>query len=275
MHSRYLKAGGVRSHYVEAGTGGPPVVLLHGGTPGSSGESGFGPILGPLSEHFRVYAPDGVGGSGDTDPTFPAREGAHARVDQLEAFVDTLCLDPVFLVGSSQGSWVAARYAVLHPDRVKKMCLLGGHTLPSSMGLEIKDPAPKFDGSEATMRLALEGLIWNKSAITDELVASRTAIANRPGAAEARKIFLEGNRRLTKDPNMRLKFDLSYALPRLQVPIAFIWGECDQSAPVELGRKLHALLPNAAFHVVPEAGHQVQIDQPETVARIIAEFFAA
>lgn len=213
-----------------------------------------------------------MGGFGDTDPSVPAREGAHSRVDQLEAFLETLCLDTVSFVGSSQGSWVAAKYALLHPDRVRRMVLLGGHTLPSGMGLLGKDPSPKFDGSEATMRLVLEGLIWNKAQITDELVVQRTVVANRPGAREARQIYLDGHRRLMRDPNLQLKFDIRHSLPKLQVPIRLIWGEHDESAPLEMGRRLHALLPQSELHVVPDAGHQVQIDQPGIVSSLIREF---
>ena len=42
IRSRYVMAGRIRTHYSEAGHNGPPIVLLHGGGAGSSGEAGFG-----------------------------------------------------------------------------------------------------------------------------------------------------------------------------------------------------------------------------------------
>lgn len=64
LRSRYTMAGAVRTHYSESGHNGPPVVLLHGGGAGSSGEAGFGRVMPLLGEKFQVYAPDGVGGYG-------------------------------------------------------------------------------------------------------------------------------------------------------------------------------------------------------------------
>src|SRR5437879_1640813 len=118
LRSRYVMTGDVKTHYSEAGEDGPPVILLHGGGPGSSGEAGFGRMMSFLAGAHRVLAPDGVGGFGETDPAAPCPEGMQSRVDQLEAFMDALCLVQVCLSGNSQGAWVAAKYALEHPDRV-------------------------------------------------------------------------------------------------------------------------------------------------------------
>src|ERR1043166_1426705 len=112
LRSRYVMAGHIKTHYVEAGTNGPVVVLLHGGGPGSSGEAGFGRLIPFLAERFQVYAPDGVGGFGETDLNASVAEGMQSRADQLEAFMDALCLDQICLSGNSQGAWVAAKYAL-------------------------------------------------------------------------------------------------------------------------------------------------------------------
>src|SRR3954447_4231108 len=92
IRSRYVMTGHVKTHYSEAGEDGPPVVLLHGGGPGSSGEAGFGRVMPLISDGYQVYAPDGVGGFGETDPLAPCPEGMQSRVDQLEDFMDALCL---------------------------------------------------------------------------------------------------------------------------------------------------------------------------------------
>jgi pimeloyl-ACP methyl ester carboxylesterase len=131
-----------------------------------------------------------------------------------------------------------------------------------------------YDGSEESMRAFLKTIVWNKNLITDELVKARNDCANRPGAETARKIFQEGQQRLTKDPNLRLKFDMRGTLPKLTIPAVCIWGEDDGFAPVALGRQLEKLLPNIKFHYVANAGHQVQNDQPEIVTNLILEFLS-
>ena len=67
------------------------------------------------------------------------------------------------------------------------------------------------------------------------------------------------------------------SLPALTkvIPTIFVWGENDEFAPPEGGRELEPMLPDVAFHWVPEAGHQAQTDQPEMVTNIIREFMLA
>lgn len=280
LRSRYVMAGHTRTHYVETGLNGPAVVLCHGGGPGASGEAGFGRIMPALAPHFQVYALDGVGGYGETDPHVAASEGAQSRVDHLEAFLDTLCLDQVLLAGNSQGAWVVAKYALEHPDRVRKLMLLGSNTIAQAMGIDTPTTEAgralrAYDGTPESMRRVLEGLIWNKRLITDELVALRTADANRPGAAEARAVFQQGQQRLTRDANLRLKFEMTHTLPRLTIPTLFVWGEDDAFAPVGLAHQLAQRLPQIPFRYVPQAGHQVQTDQPDLLAEMMIEFFSA
>ena len=93
FRSRNVMTGRFRTHYTECGGNGPALVLCHGGGPGSSGEAGFAQLMPTLATQFQVYALDSVGGFGETDPYYPASEGVQSRVDQLEAFMDTLCID--------------------------------------------------------------------------------------------------------------------------------------------------------------------------------------
>jgi 2-hydroxy-6-oxonona-2,4-dienedioate hydrolase len=280
LRSRFVMAGHIKTHYVEAGDNGPVVVLLHGGGPGSSGEAGFGRLIPLLADRFRVYALDGVGGYGETDPSWPASEGTQSRVDQLEAFIDTLCLDDICIMGNSQGAWVAAKYTLEHPDNVRRLFMVASLTIGGAMGLQTPQTEGlkalrSYDGSEASMRYVMESLVFDKSVISDALIRIRNAAANRPGALEARRIADQGQQRLTTDPNLRLKYDMRHTLPNLTVPAMFAWGENDTFAPPELGRELQKLLPNIPFQFIANAGHQAQTDQPEALARLMIQHFSS
>ncbi|HLG68932.1 MAG TPA: alpha/beta hydrolase [Chloroflexota bacterium] len=276
LRSRFVMAGHIKTHYVEAGANGPVVVLLHGGGPGSGGEAGFGRLIPYLAERYRVYAPDGVGGFGETDPSAPADQGTQSRVDQLEAFMDALCLDDACVAGNSQGAWVAAKYAIQHPERVRRLFLVASLTIGGAMGLQTPiteglKALNSYDGTEASMRRVMEALVFDKSVVTDELIRMRNEAANRPGAAEARKAAEAGQKRLTSE--LRIKFDMRHTLPNLPIPTMFAWGENDTFAPPELGRELQKLLPNIPFHFIPNAAHQAQTDQPEALARLMIQHF--
>lgn len=279
MRSRYVIANGVRTHYTECGGDGPVIVALHGGGAGSSGRAGMAPLMQALPEGYRVIAPDSVGGFGLTDVNAPAPYGIQSRVDHLADFVNAIGLDRFTLLGNSQGAWCAARYALLHPDRVERLVLIGSATIGGAMGFpEERTPAMAalqgYDNTREGMRKLLEGLVYNKALITDALIDLRFSAASRPGAPEAAKAAIRGNRYFQNDPVLRTQFTMKESLPALTkaIPTVVIWGEDDGFAPVKIGRGLEPMLPDAKFHFVPKAGHQVQNDQPQAVAEIVGAF---
>ena len=276
-------AGGVKTHYTEAGGDGPVIVAMHGGGAGSSGAAGLGALLSLLSDEFRVIGLDSIGGFGMTDPRGgDVHYGLQSRVDHLADFLDVLCLDKVTLMGNSQGAWCVAKYATMRPDRLERLILLGTGSIVNAMG--IKAPPSEgqklmqgYDGTREGMRRLLEGLVYDKSKITDQLLDTRQAAASRPGAPETFKAMSAGNRNLQNDPLLRPIFDLTNSLPQITkiIPSIMIWGENDIFAPPEYGRKLEPLIPDVKFHWIPRAGHQVQTDRPEDVAQIVRDFMHA
>lgn len=279
IRSRFVRTDGFRTHYTEAGGDGPVIVAMHGGGAGSSGEAGMAPLMRELPERFRVIAPDSVGGFGKTDTHAPAPYGLQSRVDHLEATVDALCLDRFTLLGNSQGAWVAARYAALHPDKVERMILIGSATISAAMGLP-DEPTPamaalfNYDGTREAMRAVLQSLVYNKTIVTEALIDLRQDSAARPGAMDAFRAAVKAQRAYVADPVLRLNFDMRQVLPALTraIPTIVIWGENDDFAPVHLGRAVEKMLPDARFHYVDKAGHQVQNDQPALVGRIVTDF---
>jgi pimeloyl-ACP methyl ester carboxylesterase len=279
VRSRWIRANGVRTRYVEAGSDGIPIVALHGGGHGSSGMSGMGLLMRELAADYTIYAPDSIGGYGETDVSAPTPLGLLNRVDQTRDFVDTLCLDKFVIMGNSQGAWAAAQYAALYPNRVSKIVLVSSLTMAQAMGLDQKPTQAmkwlmEYDGSREAMRRLLEGLIVDKSRVTDELIDRRQASATRPGAMEAMDRFLKATAGLRKDPVLSLQLDMRGSLPALTkaIPTIFIWGENDPFALAETGRALEPLIPDVKFHWVAKAGHQVQTDQPRVCADIIRAF---
>src|ERR1700755_2204655 len=60
LKPRTIDAGGIQTSYLEAGAGGP-IVMLHGSCPGGSAMAHSEYHIGAPSQRFRVLAPDIVG----------------------------------------------------------------------------------------------------------------------------------------------------------------------------------------------------------------------
>jgi pimeloyl-ACP methyl ester carboxylesterase len=280
IRSRYVMANGVRTHYWESGNGGPTVVALHGGGAGSSGMAGMGPLLERLGGDARVIAPDSVGGFGLTDPYAPVPYGLMSRVQHLADFMDALCLDKVSVIGNSQGAWTGAQYAILPPDRVEEMVLISSLTIANSLNIpqrptEALKALNDYDGTREGMRRILQALIIDPKRITDKLIDDRQAAAMRPGALDAFKAFGRGTAALRQNALFALQNDMTRSLPTMvkTIPTIIIWGDSDTFALPETGKKIGEFVPEAKFHWVPGAGHQVQTDKPDEATAIIREFF--
>ncbi len=276
--SSFVRANGIKTHFVHAGRG-DPVVLVHGGGPGASGEHNWGKNIAALAQHFQVFAIDLIG-YGHTDK--PNIEYSYkAKVDHLAGFIDAMCLERTFLCGNSMGAYVATRYMLDHPERVKKLFMVASATVANGMGLG----EPSRQGwtvrsavggtvTAETMRAWLGMLIHNKVNITDAIVDSRVRVALLPGSAEAQASYKRHIQRVKEDANLHQWYDLSHRLPRMTIPMALTWGKNDQFAPIELADRLVKALPNLTeYHPVEGSGHQVQNDQPEIFNRLITDFF--
>jgi len=266
---------GIKTHYVHAGDG-DPVILVHGGGPGASGRAGWANTIPALSRRFHVYAVDLIG-YGYTDKPF-IEYSFQTLVNHLAGFIDALNLKQVRLVGNSQGAYIAIKYTLDYPSRVKQVALISTGTLAKAVGLDDQGratPLPRFDGTKESLRQFLCTIVNDTSKITDELVESRFAVATLPGHREMHESLERYRRMLAENPNQRQVYEVGERLAKLTIPWCLIWGRDDRSAPLDpLGYGLHKLYPHVPFYVVDGSGHQVQNDKPEECNRILLEFFS-
>ncbi len=118
MDSRFIQAGDLRVHYLEAGRG-EPLVLLHDWPQTSDAWRRIAPLL---ANHYCVIAPD-MRGLGGTDRPGDGYDRARLAQDVLD-FMDALKLDGATLIGHGLGGMVAAKVAFEQPRRVQRLVLL-------------------------------------------------------------------------------------------------------------------------------------------------------
>ena len=134
--SRYVQAGDIRLHYNEAGAG-PPVLMLHGGGPGASGWSNFVGNLGPFAEKYRTMLVD-LPGYGKSDPTVMDQPRNRVNATALRDMLDALNIEKASLVGNSMGGATSATFAIMYPERIDKLALMGS----AGGGVSVTTPLP-------------------------------------------------------------------------------------------------------------------------------------
>ena len=283
FYNSYVLANGVRTHYSWAGTEGPAVILLHGAGPGACGAAGGRLMLPALAKAgYRAYAVDQLSmGFTDTRPHAWPVNGHQSLVDHVHDFIEPLCLDEVSLVGNSQGAYVAAKYAIDHPEKVNKVVYIGSNTIYQAMQ---ETPERKlrsflevigYDYTEESLRKFMNRNLLGDTTVPEELIELRHRAATRPGVKESNVAFDAYLARMNEEPKLWDRYSLKATLPKLKIPGLFIWGNQDAVAPVETAYKLEKLLPNIQFEYIENCGHQAQTDQPEIVNKLVIDFLGA
>src|SRR3712207_4402660 len=99
----------------------PPVLLLHGGGYDSAYLS-YKPSIGPISQHYSVFAPDWPGYGESDKPGM--RYSTEYYVHFLGRLMDALRLEKASLVGISMGGAISLGFSLRWPQRVEKLVLV-------------------------------------------------------------------------------------------------------------------------------------------------------
>jgi len=260
-------ANGIKTNYLEAGTG-DPVVLIHGSGPGVTSYANWRLVLPALAENFRVVAPDMVG-FGFSERPANIEYGVQTWADQVVGLMDTLELPKAHLVGNSFGGAIALRIAAQHPDRVGKLVLMGsmGVPFPITEGLDrVWGYQPSFEN----MRKVLDVFAYSRDLVNDELAEVRYRGSIQPGFQESFAAMFPAPRQRWVEA-MCTPEDQIRRLPHRTL---IVHGREDQVIPVQTSLRLMELIDNADLSVFSHCGHWSMIERTADFNRSVSEFFS-
>ncbi|WP_169312966.1 alpha/beta fold hydrolase [Thermomonospora curvata] len=262
---RTVVANGIRTNYLEAGSG-EPVILIHGSGPGVTAYANWRLTLPALGARLRALAPDMVG-FGHTERPPGQRYGVEVWADQILGFMDALSLPRASLVGNSFGGAIALRVAARHPDRVHRLVLMGsaGVPFPITPGL---DAVWGYEPSLEAMRRLLDIFAYSRELVTDELAEVRYRASIRPGFQESFRAMFPAPRQRWVDALVTPEEELK-ALPHRTL---LVHGRDDRVIPLETSLRLLHLIEDSRLHVFGRCGHWTQIEHAAEFNRLVLEF---
>jgi pimeloyl-ACP methyl ester carboxylesterase len=298
--SEVADIGGARVHYLRTDAAGaphdaPPHLLVH---PLGAGSWSWMDVIGPLTAHGAVFAPD-LPGAGRTRSVDSDAGRAEHGARFLGELCETLDLDRVVLHGHSMGALVSALFAARQPERVARLVLTG----PALPGLP--DP-PRFAWAwRLALRLAprlaripmragirLKTDMWRRwrddptdPRLTEAMArmgtdASRISPALLSLISEEIERYrvpwrIDGVIQAAVSALAALTVDegtVRAELERIEAPTLVVWGDQDRIIPRALVDGLMELHPAWELRTVDGIGHLLPLEAPQMYVELVDEW---
>ena len=264
---------GVRTRVLEAGDG-PPLLILHG--TGGHAET-YQRNIAPLAREHRVLVPDMIG-HGFTDRPNVAYT-LDDFSDHLFALLDVLGVERAHVSGESLGGCVAAWMALARPERVVSLILNTGILdRPDEAGLvqlaDLEERTKKLvdDVSLAVVRRRLEWLVIDPESMTEEMVRIRHRIYAQPGMVDSVVKILGAVLAMNRGVYEGVDYLDRDLLAGVRCPTLVLWSDHNPGKPFDVIKPAIDLIPDAEVHIISDAAHWPQFEQPEEVNRLMLGF---
>ena len=236
------------------------------------------PVVPALARRFDVFAPT-LGGHCGADPWQDGLEPTvTALADVAEAELDNAGIDTAHIAGNSLGGWIAFELAKRGRAR-------------SVIGIA---PAGGWKGDDEKEERRLKGFFLRTHKLTKLAYPRARGLVTRPGLRKLmfRDVMRHGERIPPGEAAHMMQgmvecsifFDFIEAVMRdggatdleqVSVPALVAWAEHDTIFPIERYRDTFAAVPGVEVVELPGCGHVPMYDDPDLVARTIADFALA
>jgi pimeloyl-ACP methyl ester carboxylesterase len=267
MDSLFVVAGGVRTHYLEAGQG-EPLILIHGAEFGGRAEFSWRLNIPALASQFHVLAPDMVG-FGQTDKIFNFSDRNGFRVRHIRAFMDALGIESAHFMGNSFGGGIIQTVAAQDEPawNIRSIVSIsGGGYAPDNDARKI---LTHYDGSRAGMLALMQVLFWDPRWWAADLVDERWRASIEPGAWEAVAAARFGR------PGLEKGFGSERGDPtRIRVPTLIVGGAEELLREPGCWEDLHRTIPGSQLHVYQQARHCPHVEHAAHFNALALDFLA-
>lgn len=287
FESKYVNVNGLKMHYVEAGSGDPAVLLLHGIPTHAYLWRNVIPHLSPIA---RTIAIDLVG-FGKTDKPTDINYDLPTYAAFLQAAIAALGVKRVVLVAMDLGLIVALHYAMRHESTVAGLAMFEGLFLPVNDALRFQPlPARLMMKLFGLRRFAERALIRSGTQPVDRMMSLGTVRRlghqeleqyRAPLSDEAvrRKVWLDGVgphtiRRTSRQPGDLTDLIAQSAewLRTSPVPKLLLHADPGMAVTAKTVRYAQENIAQLRVQPVGRGKHFLPEDEPDALARAIAGF---
>ncbi|MBH8564776.1 alpha/beta hydrolase [Nostoc sp. CENA67] len=255
----------ITTTYARLGSGGTPILLIHGF---DSSVLEFRRLLPLLAVDNETWAVDLLG-FGFTQRLAGIQFSPTAIKTHLYYFWKTLINQPVILVGASMGGAAAIDFTLTYPEVVQKLVLIdstalkGGSPLSKLMFPPLGYLATEFLRNPNVRDRISRTAYKNPSLATVDALNCGALHLQMESWSQALIAFTKSGGYTA----FRFK-----KLSEIVQPTLILWGDSDRILGTKDAKRFKRAIPQSQLIWIPDSGHVPHLEQPEITAKSILEF---
>ena len=301
FESNYATVDGVRIHYLDEGQG-PVIWLMHGNTSWSYLYRKMIPLL--VEAGYRCFVPDLMGFGLSDNPGDESAYSLRKHVELMSKLIQQLGLRDIITVGHDWGGPISLRYAIEHKDNIRALVLLNTFIERFPVNERerkeldiITGPLPPgftllFKGGAYSSFLikyldVFRKFVWLKwktgnpskllgsgfrRPVNPRAMENYLKIHDKPAKRAGLATFPKMIPNRADHPEAAYVDQIRRELEQWDVPVLVMWADGDMAWKPDEGARIAQQVPDGEFYLVCNAGHFLQEDAGEEVARRMIQF---
>jgi pimeloyl-ACP methyl ester carboxylesterase len=227
------------------------------------------PQLEGLTNTARVIAID-LRGHGESEQ-IPGTYSMESLADDCNEILDSLAIkEKVVLCGLSMGGYISMAFIRKYASRIAGIVFTATRAAADSAeAKESRNKAISLAHTEGAAPI-LDGMV--------NRLLSPFTLTNRPEVKTYIRQMMDGIsvQTIVADlQGLRDRPDSRDLLRTITQPVCILHGEDDQIIPVGEAREMQAAIPGAQLHILPQAGHLLNLEQPALFNQAVNQFLSA
>ena len=261
---------GIRYHLQIDGKG-FPLILLHGFTGDSST---WTPFIDKWGRHSRLIAPDIIGHGNTDSPPELKHYHIESMANTLKTILDEVGVHEVDLLGYSMGGRLALTFAVLFPDRVRKLIL---ESASPGLKTESERELRRMNDAKLAHFIIDKGLelfvdYWEGIPLFQTMKGLPASVQTKIRAARLRNSSQGLSKSLL---GMGTGSQPSWweRLKELNSDVLLLTGQEDLKF-CQIAESMSARIKKAKWIAVENTGHAIHVEEPEKFGTIVSDFLS-
>ncbi|KQY04483.1 hydrolase [Mycobacterium sp. Root135] len=271
--SRFATADGATYHYYDVGTG-PDTIFLHGGGPGCTAWSDFGPVAPLFAVERRCLLVD-ILQYGQSEKCLISGPMWDFHAAKMVALMDELGVEQADFICNSWGGTIALNLAARYPDRVRSLVVTGsmpvfyGPLAPlPERGHRGRTARDVYYGGEGPTREKMRTLITRLEWFDADRLPEETLDMRYQQSLDTEERALAA---MSDSPRGEWQ-DLTEQLGLVEAPTLFIWGREDAFLTPDYPMMLARMVKRGNLHVMDHVSHHLQEERPGAYHAVVDGF---